>query len=228
VQVLRSVGADFVYYTKSAPTDLKNPLLNFLLLWHNSDLLEAIVQDEEQQHMQNEPLQTPITSTNALDIQKAAVVPPSQANRRKVFISYSRSDGQYLKELVTHLKPYIRSKAMEVWNDTMIDPGEDWNKQIEKALAGTRVAVLLVSAEFFASDYIYDNELMPLREASDAGEVTLLTVLVSPLTFKDTPLAGLQAVNDPKDPLSKMRTSERDELWVKVVKNIKRVLEIKS
>jgi hypothetical protein len=180
--------------------------------------------------MQNEPAQTPTTGTNALDVQQAtsaAATPLSQTARRKVFISYSRSDGQYLDELITHLKPYMRSKAIEVWCDTQIKAGEKWEDLINQALEETRVAVLLVSKAFLASDFIYDRELTPLLEAARAGKVTLLTVVASPITFSDTPLVGIQAVNDPKNPLSKMKASQRDELWVKLVKDIKRVLGIK-
>lgn len=177
--------------------------------------------------MQNESPQTPVTSTSALDVQKTAAVLSSQANRRKVFISYNRSDSHYLDELIIHLKPYMRKGTIEVWYDKKIEAGEEWYEKIELALQEARVAVLLVDAGFLASDFIYDHELAPLLQARKDGDVTLLTVVVSPLTFSDTPLAGIQAVNDPKNPLSKMKVSERDELWVKLVKDIKRVLGVK-
>jgi hypothetical protein len=212
--------------TKPAPVTPKNPLLNSLLLWHNSDLMEESVRDEEQ-YMQNEPLQTPITGTDTLNVQQAEATPPSQAKRRKVFISYNRSDSRYLDELVIHLKPYMRNGSMEVWYDKKIEAGDAWFEEIQRAIDETRIAVLLVSAGFLASDFIYEHELAPLLEAYKAKEVKLLPVVVSPCTFSDTPLSGLQGVNDPKYSLSKMKASERDELWVKLVKDLKRMLGIK-
>ncbi len=180
--------------------------------------------------MQNDPAQTPITGNHALDVQQAtqtAVSSSSRPARRKIFISYNRGDARYLDELLIHLKPYVRSGAMEVWYDRKIEAGEAWFAEIQQAIDETKVAILFVSAGFLASDFIYDHELAPLLQAHKAGEVRLLPVIVSPLTFSDTPLAGLQAVNDPKHSLAKMKASERDELWVKLVKDLKRVLGIR-
>jgi hypothetical protein len=188
--------------------------------------MEESARDEEQ-HMQNEPLQTPITGTNTLNVQQAEATPPSQAKRRKVFISYNRGDSRYLDELIVHLKPYMRNGSMEVWYDKKIEFGEEWFKAIEQAIDETKIAVLFVSAGFLASDFIYDHELAPLLKAYKAKEVKLLPVVVSPCTFSDTPLSDLQSINDPKYSLSKMKASERDELWVKLVKDIKSKLGIK-
>jgi len=83
--------------------------------------------------------------------------------RARVFISYSHHDVKWLERLRVHLKPLIRKQVVDLWDDTRISPGMDWRREIDTALSAASVAVLLISADFLASDFIVDNELPVLR-----------------------------------------------------------------
>ena len=82
--------------------------------------------------------------------------------RTKVFISYSHKDSAALERLQVHLKPLERQGIVDRWDDTRIRPGQDWKAEIDRALDEARVAILLVSADFLASDFIHEDELPPL------------------------------------------------------------------
>src|SRR3954471_12739938 len=74
--------------------------------------------------------------------------------RTKVFISYSHADKDWLERLKRHLKPLVREGNLDCWDDTHIRSGDDWKQEIQNALDTAQVAVLLISADFFASDFI--------------------------------------------------------------------------
>jgi hypothetical protein len=148
-------------------------------------------------------------------------VAPSTSNRTKVFISYSHENKEERDRLLVHLRAAkLNNKTIEWWDDTQIKPGEEWHKEIQKAIASTRIAILLVSVDYLASEFITQNELPPFFTASEEEGITILPVILGPCSFKYTDLARFQAVNDPSVPLSRMNKHEKDEVWNKVVETI--------
>ncbi|MBV9616903.1 MAG: toll/interleukin-1 receptor domain-containing protein, partial [Ktedonobacteraceae bacterium] len=144
--------------------------------------------------------------------------------RNRAFISYSHKDKRYLHELTTHLAPYVQSEVVDVWDDTQIPPGSKWREEIEKALQSAKVAILLVSAEFLASDFIMNFELPSLLAASEQEGIIFLSVLLRPCAFTNIDIGQFQSVNMPSTPLSKMKRAKRDEVWSKVAEFVKEAL----
>ena len=144
--------------------------------------------------------------------------------RDQVFISYSHKDEQFLNELRTHLKPLERFGPITVWSDKDIQPGAKWFEKINNALAKTRVAVLLVSPDFLASDFIHQHELGPLLEEAKSGNVKILWVPIRASAYEQTPLKDYQALSPPEKPFAEMG-AERDSAWVDVCKGIKEAVD---
>ena len=144
--------------------------------------------------------------------------------KKRVCIYYSHKDIKYLLRLQTHFASYGRKNVIDIWDATKISAGAQWREEIENALETTKVAVLLVSADFLASEFIAENELPPLLKAAESGGTIVLPVIISPCVFEDTPLQAFQAINHPSEPLSKLTGSRRDEVWVKLVKFIMKMV----
>jgi len=142
----------------------------------------------------------------------------------QVFISYSHKDKEWLERLQTVLKPLIR-RGVVVWDDTRIQTGRKWREDIKAALEAAKVAVLLVSPDFLASDFIAENELPPLLKASGADGLTIVWVPVRDSLYSETEIADYQAAHDPARPLAALSQAEIDSALVEIGRKIKAVVE---
>ena len=112
-----------------------------------------------------------------------------------VFVSYCREDAEWLRRFAVMLKPEVRGRGMRVWSDTSIGASRAWRPEIEDAIARADVALLLVSPDFLASDFIMDEELPALIERG----VPLVPVLVRACRHDViAELARVQWAHDPK------------------------------
>jgi hypothetical protein len=146
--------------------------------------------------------------------------------RTKVFISYSHKDEKWLRRLEVHLRPLVRDSDIDIWDDKRIQPGSNWREEIGKAVESAKVAVLLVSADFLASDFIAADELPPLLIAAKENGVAILPVIVRPSRFRHiTALSQYQAVNDPTKPLEGMSKHKQEEVFVQVSEHVASAVE---
>lgn len=146
--------------------------------------------------------------------------------RNQVFISYSHADSEHLLRMRVHLRPFEKQSLVDVWADTKIKAGQQWKKEIEAALDRAAVAILFISADFLASDFITENELPPLLAAAEAEGVRILPVIIKPCAFTAVEsLAQFQAVNDPSKPLIALNEVDRELLWVNVAQTIQSTLK---
>jgi len=147
-----------------------------------------------------------------------AKAPP---RRRRVFISYSHEDNAFLQRVLVHLRPLERDGLLDLWSDTNIKAGDRWRDEIRRALNGARIAVLLISADFLASDFIVTNELPPLLAAAEEKGARIIPVIAKPSRFlRDEKLARFQALNDPKQPLVRMSEADREEVYARLAETI--------
>ena len=138
-----------------------------------------------------------------------------KSERNKLFISYSHKDKKWLERVRVHLRPLERDHDIEIWDDTKIQAGSDWEKEIKNAIQEAKVALLLVSADFIASDFIAKNELPPLLEAAKNEGACVIPLLLKPSRFAYTKSISMyQAVNSPENTLTGVNESEQEKILV--------------
>ncbi len=142
--------------------------------------------------------------------------------KKTVFISYSHDDKEWLDRLRKSLKLLERKGLIDIWDDTEIQPGDKWHAEIDKALQSSKVAVLLVSQNFAASDFILDEELPFILESAEREQVRLMWVAVSSAPYDDLGIGQYQALNDPQRPLDSLDTGEQNSELTAIYDAIKR------
>jgi hypothetical protein len=175
-------------------------------------------------NLQTPPNPRPVTGQNA---QGQPVNIKFAPQRIKAYISFSERDETYLDELHSHLDFFVRKGTLDYWDRSKLLPGSDWRQEINKALNATKVAILLISADFLAldpSEPIASHELPALLPAAQNQEIVILNVIVRPCSFEYSDLEPFQAVNPPGQPLSQLKADEREKIWVQLAKYVRDIL----
>lgn len=148
---------------------------------------------------------------------------PAARHVNKIFVSYSRKDAEWLERLKEMLAPYLHmgETELDLWDDTRLRAGEQWDVEIKRALSQAGVVVALVSAGFLASTYVMKDELPAIVRAASDKQIQLLWVYVSSAAWKETPLKEFQATHDAKRPLALLSRPEQDEVLLSVAEQIK-------
>lgn len=163
-----------------------------------------------------------------------------------VFISYAHQDNespdpskQWLNRLMQYLTPLVFQKQVKAWSDTAIKPGERWQESINKQLQNAKVAVLLVSPAFMASEFIRNNELPVLLKKAEENGVTILPIILRRSSFTTTTfkypdpvngpqelsLSDFQSANPPNKPLNAMKEHEQDDVLVSIAERIRELAQ---
>ncbi len=144
--------------------------------------------------------------------------------RDQVFISYSNRDRAWLDRLQVFLKPVVRNGKIDVWADTEIKTGDKWREEINAALLRARVAVLLVTQNFTASDFIVDEEIPHFLEAAEKEGLTILWVPLTECLVEELPIYKYQAASNPKIPLAGLAEHEQDKILADVARQIRDIV----
>ena len=147
----------------------------------------------------------------------------SQALR--LFFSYSHKDDLLREQLETHLKLLQRQGLIQPWHDRRILPGDDWAGEIDDNLNRADIILLLVSADFMASDYCYDIEMTRAMERHESGEARVIPIILRPVDWRGTPFNKLSWLPQNGEPV--VQWENRDAAWLNVETGIKRVIQSK-
>jgi len=147
---------------------------------------------------------------------------PHNPEPAELFYSYSHRDEDLRDELEKHLTLLQRRGLIRNWHDRRISPGSDWKGIIDRNLTSADIILLLVSADFLASDYCYDIEMKLALERHELTEATVIPIILRPVDWTDAPFAGLQAL--PNDGKAITLWPNRDQAFAEVAKGIRQVI----
>ncbi|MEO1069265.1 MAG: TIR domain-containing protein, partial [Cyanobacteria bacterium J06638_6] len=83
--------------------------------------------------------------------------------------------------------------------------------------------LLLISADFIASDYCYENELRRAMEHHESGEARVIPIILRSVDWQGTLFQKLAWLPTDGEPVTQW--GDRDAAWLNVETGIKRVVE---
>jgi WD40 repeat protein len=145
--------------------------------------------------------------------------------RELVFISYSHRNTEWRDRLLILLKPFIRQGRLQVWADPYIQAGALWRREIEGALEGCAVGVILLTPDLLASEFITKVEIPQLLSAAQARKLKLLVVPIQAhaagsTSFLEGDLLDYQWPWPPDKPVDELDGRLRNAALVKITEAI--------
>lgn len=137
----------------------------------------------------------------------------------RLFVSYAHADESLFRELEKHLTSLKHQGLVEVWNDRLIDAGDDWARAIDANLAAADVILLLISSDFIASRYCFQLEAAEAMRRHAAGEAVVIPIILRPCDWHSLPFGKLQAATTDGRPVVKFQAL--DDGFLEVVQAIK-------
>ncbi len=139
----------------------------------------------------------------------------------EVFYSYSHHDEVLRDELEKHLSILRRQGVISQWHDRQIGAGREWEGQIDQRLNSAQVILILISADFLASDYCYDIEMMRAMERHDSGEARVIPVILRSVDWRGAPFGKLQALPKDAKPVTGDAWPTLDDAFTDVARGIR-------
>ena len=136
-----------------------------------------------------------------------------------VFFSYSHADEALRGQLETQLALLKRQGVITVWHDRRIGAGQEFAQEIDRHIETDDIVLLLVSADFLASDYCYDKEMLRAMERHEAGEAIVIPVILRACDWHEAPFGKLNATPPNGKPVTQF--PDRDEGFLEVVKAVR-------
>src|SRR6516162_4763084 len=115
-------------------------------------------------------------------------VPPTAI---EVFFSYAHRDEDLRDELAKHLRLLERQGIIGGWHDRRMLPGCEWAGEIDTRVQTAHIILLLVSADFLASDYCYDIEVKQAMARHGAGATRVIPIILRPVDWHSAPFGKI-------------------------------------
>jgi hypothetical protein len=142
-----------------------------------------------------------------------------------IFFAYSREDSTLRDRLDKHLSGLKRKNYINTWYDGKIDAGKEWEKEIDLNLSKADILLLLISADFIASDYCYEVEMTKAISRHEKGDAVIIPIILNPCDWSDLPFSKIQGLPQNGKPITSIYWENSEIALNEVAKSIKDIVE---
>lgn len=152
----------------------------------------------------------------------------SQASpvRNRVFVSYAHDDedNDTFKYFWKQIGALVAQGHIDLWTDKRIGAGEDWQAEIDQAMASASVAVFLVSASFLKSNFIRAKEVPTLLQRHRDDGMKLMPILMIDCVWDSEPWIQAMELTPGSTAIDSLDAKQVNPALAEIVRKIRRML----
>lgn len=149
--------------------------------------------------------------------------PETSIKSIEIFFSYAKKDSQLRDKLADHLSNLKRRQVITAWHDNEISAGTERVTAIEEHLNSADIILLLISADFMASEELWERDVKRAMARHDQKEARVIPVLLRNCDWQGAPFSHLQPL--PRDGRAIKTWSDEDTAFTEVVQDIRKAIE---
>jgi hypothetical protein len=142
-----------------------------------------------------------------------------------IFFAYSREDSDLRERLDKHLSGLKRRNYINTWFDGQIEAGTEWEREIDFALSKADIILLLISADFIASDYCFDVEMKKAISRHEKGDAVIIPIILHPCDWSDLPFSKIQGLPQNGKAITSENWKSPEFALSEIAKSIKETVE---
>ncbi|WP_437663959.1 SIR2 family protein [Sorangium sp. So ce1182] len=135
-----------------------------------------------------------VTIPGAIEAPRRERASEPPASPIEVFFSYSESNRELRDKLETHLAILKHKGVIRGWHDGEIGAGEERDRAIAEHLETAKIILLLISADFLASDFCYDVEMQKAIERHERRDARVIPVILDACDWEGAPFGRLKSL----------------------------------
>ena len=147
----------------------------------------------------------------------------SETSPIDLFIAYAQADADLLKRLRIQLRAVERIGLVDAWHDGEIEAGSNREEAILKAMKEAEIILLLVSADFIASEFSYEKEVKEAMKLHELGQAVVIPVILKECSWQYTPFAKLQVLPQNAIPITNEHWKTTDRAFQQVITEVVRI-----
>jgi|GEM_PF-1811952 len=148
---------------------------------------------------------------------------PTAARRLRLFYMYAQADEPSCKQLDKHLSALRYEGVIETWWHHKVLPGDDYTDEINKNIESADIFVLLISADFLASNELFSTQLRQAMERRERCTAKVIPIRIRPADWGNLSLSSLEAL--PRNGRAVSQWKDPEEAWAQISDEIRRIIE---
>ncbi|MCP4360656.1 MAG: CHAT domain-containing protein [Chloroflexi bacterium] len=144
-----------------------------------------------------------------------------------VFISYSHKDEKEKNILLTYLNS-LKARGVKIWSDDQIKAGANTEESISQAIKQAKMAILLITADYLASDNI-DRQTSALKERYKKDNLAIIPIIAKHCPWNQYEwLASMKVLPRSKQPVWRDSGEYVNEELTAIVNEVADILGFKK